>query len=54
MGASQSHMSHSVVPVHFGLGPAGVVASVEVSWPNGQVQVIRDVPADQTLTVIEP
>jgi hypothetical protein len=54
MGASQSHMSHSVVPVHFGLGPAGVAASVEVSWPSGQVQVIRDVPAGQTLTVIEP
>lgn len=54
MGASQSHMSHSVVPVHFGLGLAGGAATVEVSWPSGQVQIIRGVPADQTLTVIEP
>jgi hypothetical protein len=36
---------------HFGLGQATQVDEVKVTWPNGLVQVLANVPADQVLTV---
>jgi hypothetical protein len=39
--------------VHFGLGPEAVVKELRVEWPSGAVQTLRDVPADQVLTVRE-
>ena len=40
--------------VHFGLGSASVVATIELAWPSGIKQVLKDVNADQILTVSEP
>ena len=54
MGASQAHMSHSVVPVHFGLGEATKADTVEIKCPSGIIQVLTDVDADQMLTATEP
>ena len=54
MGASQSHMSNSVVPVHFGLGDADVVDAIEVRWPSGRTQRLENVPVNQELTIEEP
>ena len=54
MGASQSHMSNSVVPVHFGLGDAEIVDAVEVRWPSGKTQRLENVPVNQELTIVEP
>ncbi len=54
MGASQSHMSSSVVPVHFGLGQAERVDVVEVYWPSGKTQRLEEVAVDQVLTIVEP
>ena len=54
MGASQSHMSSSVVPVHFGLGDAEMVDAVEVRWPSGKTQRLENVPVNQELTIVEP
>jgi hypothetical protein len=48
------YASSASVPVHFGAGKARVLDTVEVRWPSGAVQVLRDVPADQVLTVREP
>jgi hypothetical protein len=39
--------------VHFGLGKDAVVAELRIDWPSGTVQTLRDVPADQILTVRE-
>ncbi len=39
--------------VHFGLGASKAVA-VEVRWPGGARQVLRDVAANQTLEIKEP
>jgi len=39
--------------VHFGLGPAAVVDSIELTWPSGIQQVLKNVKADQILTVTE-
>ena len=54
VGASQSHMSHSVVPAHFGLGTSDQVDSIQISWPSGRTQRLRDVEVDRTLIVTEP
>jgi hypothetical protein len=40
--------------VHFGLGPDTSISKLTVHWPNGQVQVIEDVPADRLITVPQP
>lgn len=40
--------------VHFGLGNRARVDALEVLWPSGQVQTLRDIPADQILEVREP
>ena len=48
-----SYLSASNKRVHFGLGDAAH-ASVEVFWPSGARQVLKEVSADQFLTVEEP
>ena len=39
--------------VHFGLGSAGVLDTIELTWPSGIKQVLKNVKADQILTVTE-
>jgi enediyne biosynthesis protein E4 len=40
--------------VHFGLGKNAVARELRVSWPSGASQVLKNVSADQVLTVREP
>ena len=49
-----SYLSSSDKRVHFGLGPENVAQSVEIRWPSGIVQTLKDVKADQILQVDEP
>ncbi len=49
-----SYQSASDKRVHFGLGRDSSVQLVEITWPSGKVQTLRDVPADQFLAVKEP
>ncbi len=44
---------HNLLP-HFGLRDAQQADVVRIEWPSGIVQELRDVPANQTLTVTEP
>jgi len=39
--------------IHFGLGGSRVVREIEVTWPSGTRQVLRDVPSNQILKVEE-
>ena len=48
-----SYNSSSDKRVHFGLGSASVVDSVELMWPSGIRQILKNVKADQILTVTE-
>jgi hypothetical protein len=48
------YASSSAGPVHFGLGSNASADLIEVRWPSGIVQQLRDVGADQVLTVEEP
>ncbi|HEX7728966.1 MAG TPA: CRTAC1 family protein [Terracidiphilus sp.] len=40
--------------VHFGLGASRLIKELEVIWPSRIRQVLRDVKADQILTIEEP
>ena len=40
--------------VHFGLGKDGVVGEMTITWPSGKTQTLKQVTADQVLTVREP
>jgi hypothetical protein len=51
---SAGFMSSSDKRVHFGLGKESSIASVEIRWPSGVQQVLKDVAADQFLKVDEP
>ena len=53
VSAGGSNKSQSMLPVHFGLGKAGIVDSVQVRWPSGTVQTLRDVAVNQHITVEE-
>jgi hypothetical protein len=51
---SGSYLSASDPRVHFGLGNCTVVTSIEVRWPSGIVQTLRNVKGDQQIQVDEP
>ena len=59
-GAQYNHMTSSVGyasssygPVHFGLGADRTAKLVEIHWPSGIVQTLRDVEGDRVLRVKE-
>jgi enediyne biosynthesis protein E4 len=49
-----SYLSSSDKRVHFGLGAETVARSIEIRWPSGIRQTLKDVRADQFLKVEEP
>jgi enediyne biosynthesis protein E4 len=49
-----SYLSSSDKRVHFGLGSAPAAHTVEIHWPSGIVQTLKNVKADQILQVDEP
>jgi len=48
------YASSSAGPTHFGLGPNKSADLVEIRWPSGIVQQLRDVAADRVVKVTEP
>jgi hypothetical protein len=53
MTSSVGYASSALAPVHFGLGAQASAPDLEITWPSGIVQRLRDVKADQVLTVRE-
>ena len=53
MTTSVGYASSSYGPVHFGLAADNKADVVEIHWPSGVVETLRDVPADQILHVTE-
>ncbi len=49
-----SYLSSSDKRVHFGLGSEAVARTIEIRWPSGIRQTLKDVHADQILKVEEP
>jgi len=51
---SSGYLSASDPRAHFGLGAHSRADTVEIQWPSGRVLVLKQVAADQILTVEEP
>jgi len=51
--SQSSYYSHDDLRLHFGLGAAKKADSVEVRWPSGHVDVLRDVAGNRTITIRE-
>jgi hypothetical protein len=51
--SSVGYASSSDLRVHFGLGKEAKVKEIEIHWPNGVVQRLKDIAADRLLTVAE-
>jgi len=51
---SSGYLSASDPRAHFGLSTHTHADSIEIQWPSGRVQVLKQVAADQILTVDEP
>jgi len=47
------YQGNSSLVQHFGLGSATIVDSLTITWPNGTVQTLSNVAADQRLTVTQ-
>ena len=54
MTTASGYASSSAGPVHLGLGEAKQADEVEIRWPSGVLQTLKNVAADQVVTVKEP
>jgi len=48
-----SYLSQNDLRVHFGLGTAQKIDSVEIHWPSGAAEKMTDVAADRAYSVLE-
>ena len=51
-GSTSAHSSRWKT-LHFGLADATTVDELEITWPNGDVEVLTDIDADQRLVLVE-
>ncbi|MEP6917541.1 MAG: CRTAC1 family protein [Acidobacteriota bacterium] len=49
-----SYLSSNDIRVHFGLGAAKIIQQIDVHWPSGTTQVLKDVAIDRLLDIEEP
>src|SRR5919108_4096636 len=49
-----SYLSSSDKRVHFGLASESAAQSIEIRWPSGITQTLKNIHADQILTIDEP
>lgn len=53
VAAGSGYASQSMLPVHLGLDKAKKVDTIEIRWPNGSVEKLSDVAANQAYTLVE-
>ncbi len=51
---SCGYASSTAVPLHFGLGVDASIDLVEIRWPSGQVQQLKNIVPDRVVRVQEP
>jgi hypothetical protein len=51
--SGSSYLSQNDLRLHFGLGAHSTVDKVEISWPSGARDVLRNLPADFIYTIVE-
>ncbi len=49
-----SYLSSNDIRLHVGVGAAPIIQQIEILWPSGTRQVLRDVAVNQILAVEEP
>jgi enediyne biosynthesis protein E4 len=54
VSTASSYLSASDKRVHFGAGQEKTVQKIEIRWPSGIMQTLKDIPADQILQIDEP
>jgi hypothetical protein len=54
MHSSPSYLGTGELSIHIGLGDAETVDELRITWARGQVTVLENVAANQTLTVVAP
>jgi hypothetical protein len=54
MTTAVGYASSSAAGVHFGLDTLTQIPKIEIWWPSGTGQTLRDIRTDQVLTVTEP
>ena len=53
MRSGGSYLSQNDLRVHFGLGKAEKVGLLEIRWPSGQVDTLKDIRSNQVIYVKE-
>ena len=48
-----SYLSQNDLRVHFGLGAADKIDSLEIRWPGGSSEVVKDLAADRFYAILE-
>jgi hypothetical protein len=48
-----SYLSQNDLRLHFGLGANDKMNEVTIRWPNGEIETLRDIPADFIYTIVE-
>jgi enediyne biosynthesis protein E4 len=48
-----SYLSAQDPRIYFGLGTHAQVDSIEIAWPSGAKEIVRDLAADQIVTIVE-
>src|SRR6202023_816730 len=48
-----SYLSQNDLRLHFGLGTAKKMDTVEIRWPNGTIETLQNVAADSIYTIVE-
>jgi len=51
--AGGSYLSQNDPRLHFGLGAESTMTEVEIKWPSGKIETLRNVPADFIYTIVE-
>ena len=54
VSTTAGYASSSAGPIHFGVAAATVVEQIEIRWPSGVVQVLKNLSVDKLQRVIEP
>jgi enediyne biosynthesis protein E4 len=50
---NSGYLSHSVMPLYFGLGDATKIDTVEVTWPSGKTQTLRGPKVGTQIEIVE-
>jgi hypothetical protein len=48
-----SYLSQNDVRIHFGLGDAKKIDSLEIRWPSGKIETLGELPADKFYSILE-